>query len=31
MMNRMVMLLYDGERAWCFDGLVNSDTRRRLV
>ena len=30
-MNRIVMLLYDGERAWCFNGLVYPDTRRRLV
>ena len=31
MMNRMAMLLYDGERAWCFDGLMDLDTRRHLV
>ena len=28
MIKRMVILLYDGERLWCFDGLMDLDGPR---
>ena len=30
MIKRMVILLYDGERLWCFDGLMDLDGPRYL-